>query len=149
MEINLHLIITDPPAGVTWGLQKGSGGIYQTIQVQQSGSEDLHFKFGIELKNDKQKDAMPGFKGPFVQGPKGSNFFYIDIGTYAGISESVFGRRLKVPLYVITWALIDELSANPGSVLQARVPGKGKDGTPNCATVKPFSGWTVKLPANA
>lgn len=64
-------------------------------------------------------------------------------------SQSVFGRRLKVPLYVITWELINELSANPGSVLQASVPGKGKDGTPNCATVKPFAGWNVKLPGNA
>jgi len=54
-----------------------------------------------------------------------------------------------VPLYVITWELINELSANPGSVLQTRVPGKGKDGTPNCATVKPFAGWNVKLPGNA
>src|SRR5471030_1020950 len=141
MEINLHLILTDPPVGVTWGLQKGSGAIYQTIQVQQSTADDLHFKFSIELKGDKQKDALPGFKGPFVQGPKLGNFFYIDIGTYAGVSQSVFGRRLKVPLYVITWQLINELSANPGSVLQTRVPGKGKDGTPNCATVKPFAGW--------
>jgi len=85
MEINLHLILTDPPAGVTWGLQKGSGAIYQTIQVQQSTADDLHFKFSIELKGDKQKDALPGFKGPFVQGPKLGNFFYIDIGTYAGV----------------------------------------------------------------
>jgi len=34
-------------------------------------------------------------------------------------------------------------------VLQTSVPGKGKDGTPNCATVKPFAGWMVKTAENA
>lgn len=144
MEINLHLILRDPPAGVTFGLQKGSGSVYQTIQVQQSGASDLYFNFSIEVKGDKQKDASPSFKGPFVQGPRLNNFFYIDIGTYAGNTGSVYGRRLKVPLSGITWKLIDELGAAPGAVLQTSVPGKAKDGTPNCATVKPFSGWTVK-----
>ncbi|MDB5158696.1 MAG: hypothetical protein JWR50_3403 [Mucilaginibacter sp.] len=146
MEINLHLILLDPPPAVTFGLQKGSGNTYQTIQTQRSGTEDLHFKFSIEIKGDKQKDALPGFKGPFVQGPRLGNFFYIDIGTYSGESESVWGRRLKVPLTGITWELIDKLAATQGAILQTIVPVKGKDGTPNCATVKPFAGWAVKQP---
>jgi len=144
MEINLHLILQDPPAGIHFGLQKGSGSVYQTVQVQKSGTEDLHFNFSVEIKGDRQADALPGFKGIFVQGPRLGNFFYIDIGTYAGESGSVWGRRLKVPLYSINWELIDKLNAKPGTVLQTTVPGKGKDGTPNCATVKPFAGWTVK-----
>jgi hypothetical protein len=144
MEINLHLILQDPPAGIHFGLQKGSGSVYQTVQVQKSETGDLHFNFAIEIKGDRQTNDLPGFKGVFVQGPRLGNFFYIDIGTYAGISNSIWGRRLKVPLFTITWALIDELSASPGAILQTIVPGKGKDGTPNCATVKPFAGWTVE-----
>jgi hypothetical protein len=30
------------------------------------------------------------------------------------------------------------------SSADARVPGKGKDGGPNCGTVKPFDGWKVR-----
>ena len=143
MEINLHLILQDPPPGMHFGLQKGSGSVYQTVQVQKSGNTDLHFNFSIEIKGDKLKDALPAFKGVFVQGPRLGNFVYVDIGIYAGESGSVWGRRLKVPLYGIIWALIDKLNTVPGAVLQTTVPGKGKDGTPNCATVKPFAGWTV------
>jgi hypothetical protein len=143
MEINLHLILQDPPAGIHFGLQKGSGSVYQTVQVQKSGTEDLHFNFSVEIKGDRQADALPGFKGIFVQEPRLGNFFYIDIGTYAGESGSVWGRRLKVPLYTITWELLDELNMKAGAILQTTVPGKGKDGTPNCATVKPFAGWIV------
>jgi hypothetical protein len=29
------------------------------------------------------------------------------------------------------------------AVLEARVPGTGKDGGPSCATVKPFEGWKL------
>jgi hypothetical protein len=64
---------------------------------------------------------------------------YIDIGTYAGQVETIWSRRLKVPLTGITWNDIDSVSKD--SLLQAIVPGTGKDGSPNCATVKPFGGW--------
>ena len=126
MEINLHLILLDPPAGVNFGLQKGSGNDYQTIQVQRSGTDDLHFNFSIQIKGDKQKDALPGFRGPFVQCPRLGNFFYVDIGTYAGESESVWGRRLKVPLSDITWEMIDELSATPELCCKPVSPEKEK-----------------------
>ena len=29
------------------------------------------------------------------------------------------------------------------AVLEARVPGTGKDGGPSCATVKPVDGWKL------
>jgi hypothetical protein len=34
--------------------------------------------------------------------------------------------------------------ANPQLLFEAIVPGTGKDGGPNCATVKPFAGWRLK-----
>jgi uncharacterized protein DUF5990 len=36
---------------------------------------------------------------------------------------------------------IKQIIADSSLVLQTKVPGTGKDGGPNCATVKPFSGW--------
>ena len=85
------------------------------------------------------KDKFPKFSGSFVQGPADGKFVYIDIGTYAGQTDTVWSRRLKVPLTGITWKDIDSLSGN--LILQASVPGTGRDGGPNCATVKPFEGW--------
>jgi hypothetical protein len=37
--------------------------------------------------------------------------------------------------------MIDRLMSNPKAVLEASVPGTGKDGSPTCATVKSFDGW--------
>jgi hypothetical protein len=55
---------------------------------------------------------------------------------------SAWARRLKVPFTGITWKDLDAMNGN--AVLQANVPGTGKDGGPNCATVKPFAGWHIK-----
>jgi hypothetical protein len=79
---------------------------------------------------------MAALGGPFVQGPRGKRFVYIDIGTYAGQSASSWGRRLKIPLDGIPAKFIAA-----GGILEARVPGTGRDGGPNCATVQDFEGW--------
>jgi hypothetical protein len=123
-------------------LQKGSGNNYETVQKQIAISNDLSFTFTIKVKGDSAKDKLPKFSGSFVQGPADSKFVYIDIGTYAGQADSVWSRRLKVPLTGISWKDIDSLSTN--SILQTSVPGIAKDGGPNCATVKPFEGWHIK-----
>jgi hypothetical protein len=44
----------------------------------------------------------------------------------------------------ITWDIIDQVTADPKMILETTVPGTGKDGGPNCATVKPFDGWKVR-----
>jgi hypothetical protein len=141
-EITLQIILTKPPPEVVFGLQKGSGSNYETVQKQISTSNDLSFKFTIQVKGDRSKDKFPKFSGSFVQGPAGNKFVYIDIGTYAGQPHTIWSRRLKIPLTGITWEDIDSLSGN--SMLQTSVPGTGRDGGPNCATVKPFEGWHFK-----
>ena len=143
-EITLQIILIKPTAGVVFGLQKGSGSNYETVQKQISTSNDLSFKFTIKVKGDGSKENRPKFSGSFVQGPADSKFVYIDIGTYAGQSDTIWSRRLKISLTGITWKDIDLLSDN--SMLQASVPGTGRDGGPNCATVKPFGGWHIKHP---
>ena len=143
-EINLQIILVQPPPNVLFGLQKGSGNNYETLQKQMSASEDLLFTFQITIKGDKGKDAFPKFSGPFVQGPAGGKFIYIDIGQCAGQFDTAWSRRLKVPLTGITWNMIDQLITEPSSLLETKVPGTGKDGGPNCATVKPFEGWRMK-----
>lgn len=143
-EINLQIILVQPTPAVLFGLQKGTGNVYETVQKQKSVSQDLLFTFPIKIKGDKGEDAFPKFSGPFVQGPTGGKFVYIDIGKCAGQTDTPWSRRLKVPLTGITWEVIDKLFADPALMLETKVPGTGKDGGPNCATVKPFEGWQIK-----
>lgn len=141
-ELTLRIVLEKPPAGVDFGLQKGRGSDYETIQKQRSKGEDLYFEFTVRVKADR-KDATPNFLGPYVQGPTGERFIYIDIGTYAGQTETFWSRRLKIPLRGIAWDMIERVSPDAKSLLETRVPGTGKDGGPSCATVKPFPGWKV------
>ena len=139
-ELKLRIVLEKPPAGVDFGLQKGRGSAYETIQTQRSGAKDLKFEFTVTAKATGK--AAPTLGGPFVQGPSAKRFVYLDIGTYAGQTETPWSRRLKIPLTGITAKMIEQVSGP--AVLEARVPGTGRDGGPNCATVKDFSGWSVK-----
>jgi hypothetical protein len=140
-EVTFRIVLENPPAGVDFGLQKGSGNKYETIQKQRSDRKDLLFEFAINVKITQ--NALPNLLGAFVQGPPGSRFVYIDIGTYAGQSNSGWGRRLKIPLTGITPEMINKLVSDPDNILEARVPGTGRDNGPNCGTVKPFTGWHI------
>jgi hypothetical protein len=125
-ELSLRVVLRTPTAGVDFGLQKGRGGNYEVVQKQHSTGKDLQFEFAVGVKTDK--DGAPDFSGPFVQGPRGDRYFYIDIGTYAGQVSTCWSRRLKVPLSRITWDLIKS-----NSTLIADIPGTASDGGPSCA----------------
>lgn len=140
-ELNFRIVLESPPAGVDYGLQKGGGSDYEVMQTQRSKTGDLRFEFNARVKEGK--DGQPVFLGPFVQGPPQERFVYLDIGTYAGQSDTHWSRRLKIPLRGITWDEVKQVSRGK-SVLETSVPGTAKDGSPTCATVKPFSGWKVK-----
>lgn len=141
-EIRLRIVLVAPPAGVDFGIQEGKGNDYTTIQKQRSKGADLTFEFTVMVK-DNRDDGLPNFLGPLAQGPTTGRFIYIDIGRLAGQSDSCWDRRIKVPLVGITWEVIENVYADPKLVLQARLPGTGKDGGPSCATVKPTEGWMV------
>lgn len=138
-ELSLRIILESPPAEVDFGLQKGSGNNYETILKQRSGKSDLCFEFKISVK--ESKTSLHNFTGPYVQGPSTERFIYIDIGTAAGQINSAWTRRLKIPLKDISSETIRQMLADSSLVLETKVPGTGKDGGPNCATVKPFPGW--------
>ena len=140
MNLRLQIVLQTPPAGVDFGLQKGSGSNYQVVWLQRSTTGNLQFELVIDVKGDSNKEA-PDFKGHFVQGPKLGRFIYINIGQNAGQADSIWSRRLKIPLTGITWRMVSQADANSETLLQTLVPGTAKDGGPNCATVKPFNGW--------
>ena len=138
-ELSVRIILESPPTGVDFGIQKGSGNKYETILKQRSSKNDLRFEFKISVK--ECKTSLNNFRGPYVQGPSDERFIYVDIGTAAGQINSVWTRRLKIPLRDISSETIRRMLADPSLVLETKVPGTGKDGAPNCATVKPFLGW--------
>jgi hypothetical protein len=39
--------------------------------------------------------------------------------------------------------MVDTALASAEMVLETLVPGSGRDGSPSCATVKPFDGWKL------
>jgi hypothetical protein len=78
-----------------------------------------------------------------VQGLRGQRFVYIGIGTFAGPADSCWSRRLKVPLTGVTCTMVDGAFAVAEMVVETRVRGSGRDGSPSCATVKPFDGWKL------
>jgi len=137
-----RIILLKPTPGVDFGLQKGRGNQYETIQKQRSENRDLVFEF--EAQSKKTDTGEPDYSGPIVQGPKGERFVYIDIGTCAGQKNTEWTRRLKIPLRGIDWKLLEQSQENTRQFFETRVPGVGKDGGPNCATVKPFDGWKIK-----
>jgi hypothetical protein len=141
-ELTLRIILEKPPPDIDFGLQKGRGNAYETVQKQRFKGKDLEFEFTARARANGTGGA-PNFLGPYVQGPTGERFVYIDIGTCAGQTETCWSRRLKVPLRGITWETIDRVLADGRSLLETRVPGTGKDGGPSCATVKPFPGWRL------
>jgi len=134
-ELTLRIIIEQPPPGVDFALQRGHGSAWETVQKQRSEGKDLSFEFQPSIR-EGVSDGMAALGGPFIQGPPRQRFLYIDIGTYAGQAPPAWSRRLKIPLDGITAKMLAS-----GGVFQARVPGTGRDGGPNCATVKDFEGW--------
>ena len=122
-EVKLQIILIKPTKDVDFGLQKGSGNNYETIQKQRSDGQNLLFKFPVKVKGERQKDLLPKFSGHFVQGPAGNKFIYIDIGTYAGQTNTGWSRRLKIPLTGITWKDIDKLNANPEFYFRSNCSG--------------------------
>lgn len=128
--ITLRLTIADPVAGVRYSLQQDDA----PFEPVTAAEAPLSFDVPIRLSSDNR------VLGPFVrrEGPA-RRFVYIRIGQSAGDPASCWTRRAKIDIHDIPPALLDQ--ARAGRTLEAMLPGKGKDGSPACATVRPIAGW--------
>lgn len=140
--VPLRIVLVDPPPGVDFGIQEGKGNDYKTIAIQRSKKGNLTLECNITVKGNRA-DGSPNFGGSIAQGPPTGRFIYVDIGKSAGQFDSCWQRRIKIPLDGITWEMIDSVLEKSKRLLQATIPGTGKDGGPSCATVKPIDGWKV------
>ena len=132
-QIRLRLTIGDPVPGVVYSLQnKRSEPIGSVV------AEDQPLSFEVPV------DVAPGprFLGEFVrrEGPT-RRFIYIAVGEQAGDSTSAWSRRAKIDIHDLSTVLLEKAFA--GSVIEARLPGRDKDGGPACATLRPLGSWSV------
>lgn len=129
--ITLRLWIDDPFPGVAYSLQNR-----KSEPVGQVIANGAPIAFDVPLR------VAPGprFLGEFVrsEGPS-RRFVYIAIGEQAGQRPCQWSRRAKIDIHLLPAALLDKALA--GAVLEARLPGKAKDGGPACATVRPLGEW--------
>ncbi len=130
--ITLRLTITDPVPGVRYSLQK-DGMPFEPVTASEA---PLGFDVPIRLSEDGR------FLGPFVRREgKDRRFVYIRIGQSAGDHASEWSRRAKIDIHDIPPDLLAQ--ARDGAVLQIVLPGRGRDGTPACATVRPLEPWRL------
>src|SRR5437870_5760051 len=120
-ELTLRIVLEKPPVDVDFGLQEGRGNNYETIQKQRSKTKDLCFEFTLRVKAT-EKYSLPVFLGSLVQGPPSERFVYLDIGGYAGQTDTPWSRRLKIPLRGITPDTIDQVLKDSRAILETRVP---------------------------
>ncbi|NJC42667.1 hypothetical protein GGQ87_002962 [Brevundimonas alba] len=128
--ITLRLTIADPVPGVRYSLQQDDA----PHEPVTAADGPISFDVPVRLSDDNR------VLGPFVrrEGPQ-RRFVYIRIGTSAGDCGSVWTRRAKIDIHDIPPALLDE--ARAGRTLEVVLPGRGKDGSPACATVQPMAAW--------
>lgn len=130
-ELALRIVVRDPVPGVALALQRESD---EHVPPTSVTSEAVTFDLTVRVDVPEGEGPVPCY-GPFTQGPPSARFVYIGVGQRAGQPASPWDRRIKVPLSGITARQVRSALAS-GDVLTATFGGRGKDGTPVCATVK-------------
>jgi hypothetical protein len=135
-EIAFRIVIERPVIGVLHSLQAGDDAPLDP-KASRAG-EPLAFDFPVRV------GPGPRFFGDQVrrEGPV-RRFVYIRIGQYAGDAASPWARRMKIDIHDIDGALLDR-AIDGGGVIETRIDGTGKDGTPACATLRPIARRVVE-----
>ena len=136
--MTLRVIVQQPPTGVHFAVQGGKGDL---IPPTLSSAEEVRFDFEVRVQSGP--DGCPNFLGACTHGPRQGRFVYVCSGVSAAQAGSPWERRAKLSLMSIEWALLDALQEQPGSVLEARIGGRAKDGGPACASVPILGGWRL------
>lgn len=131
--ITLRMTIEDPVPGVTYSLQDGKSAPVGAVVASEA---PLSFDVPVRVAQG------PRFLGEYVrrEGPE-RRFVYIAVGGQAGDCASPWSRRVKVDIHDLPADQLDQALA--GKVLEARLPGRDKDGGPACATLRPLNGWQI------
>lgn len=137
LEIPIRIIVLRPLTGVAMLVQRGRD---ELLPPSERSAERLVFDFEITVD---LTETRPNFLGKYAQGPRDARFVYVNSGTYAD-QHSMWGRRAKISLMVITGEQIQAVISKAGKVLQTEFEGVGRDGGPTCASVKGIEWKVVK-----
>lgn len=94
-----------------------------------------YFHFHLVVRLD-EATGKPKFKGPFAQGSTGQQFVYLPWGTRGETGEWETIRRLKIPLYHLSWQTVDQ-ALESGSSLRTRIRMTDRRGEPAAGTISP------------
>jgi hypothetical protein len=132
--MQIRLVIERPVPGVRHSLQDKAS---HPVDPKVSADESLVFVTTVQLS------AKGNLVGEHVraEGPE-RRFIYIAIGKQAGDKASPWDRRMKIDIHTIPRALLDRAAKD--GVLEAVIAGRGKDGTPACATVPLAKPWRLR-----
>lgn len=125
--LTLRLTIVDPVPGLHYWRQDA-----------KNAPHDIRLSTGAPLTFDMPVDLLPDGRlgGTWVRREgKARRFVYIAIGG-AMPALPVVSRRAKIDVHDIPADLL-----RAGAVIETTLPGRGKDGTPACATVRPLTPW--------
>lgn len=136
IEVPMRITVLRPVSGVTLALQRGSAGL---LPPSQHTADAASFDFTLRL-GDSAAGKPLRWLGEFVQGSAADRFIYVNVGVRAGQSSTPWDRRAKVKLGSITRDQVDEVLGKSGRVLEASYEGRGRDGSPACATVPLLGG---------
>ena len=134
--IAMLIVIVRPVTGVLHSLQEGDD---RPLDPKSSrAGEPLVFDFSVRVA------PGPKFFGDQVrrEGPV-RRFVYIRVGTYAGDLSSPWSRRMKIDIHDIDEAMLAR-AVETGGVIETRLDGTGKDGSPACATLRPTARRVVE-----
>jgi len=141
-ELPLRIVMEQPPAGAVVALQQGASGKAELVAPVSASPEVFVFEFCVTVKG-AGPDGGPRLLGACVQGPPEGRFVYLNSGLYADVPGATEGRRAKVPLGGINWALIEALPM--GGRLAAHIAGTARDGGVACANVALLPpGWRTE-----
>ncbi len=141
-ELHLTIVLTEPPEGFAFCLQRGKGANAERLDYIDAAGDDISFDLTVTVRQGKVK-GMPDFAGPFVQGRPGERFFYLCVGRCSELVEPQWSGRVKVPLSSITWRHIEEAGRDDRH-LRARYAASKPGGRPALASVQLLEdGWTT------
>lgn len=128
LPVAIRIVVENPVAGVLHSLQSRDGGPLDP--KRSTAGEPLTFEFQIRI------GPGPKFFGDQVKREgKERRFVYLRIGQAAGDASSPWSRRMKIDIHDIDKDLLERAIARQG-VVELTIDGRGRDGSPACATVR-------------
>lgn len=131
-EIPLRITVRWPPPEVEFAIQRGRDQLLEAT-TRSTGAIVFDFLVGVSVASPAKPAAL---RGPYVQGPSGARFIYLNSGTRAAQRGSAWNRRAKLPLAGISARMIAGALRSATARLDAEVDGTASDGGPVYATIK-------------